>query len=178
MDNKNTITLAGAVAKYDSVEATITGPLDASNGKQYYKAQFERNTAQDGGYIAQSKDYTKLFFEDTHSRLFKAAQKCQDDGTPMKILAGRIQVPTDKAYYILDENGERRKKKDGNFVTANVITMFLIADENPIAEFNRRCNQITANDAWVKETLPEGEEEDPEETKEQNLKSGKPGSKK
>lgn len=164
MENKNTITLKDAVKKYLSVDATLSGPLTASNDKAYYKAQFQVNTVDDDGYIGQSKAYTKLFFEDSHSLLFKKCEEAIANDTPLKILAGRIIVPTDREFYILDENGDRMKKLDGTFRKASSITLFLIADENPITAFNQAVNQITRNNAWVTESVADDEDDD-EETK-------------
>lgn len=177
MENTSGISLRPYLKKYDSTEATIEGPFDAKNDKQYYKAKFAQNTTDDGGYIGQSRDYTKLFFEDTHSRLFKQCEICLEENKPLKIMAGRIAIPTAKPFYITDEAGNKRTRKDGSFVTASSITMFLIADENPEAEFNRRCNQITNDGLWVKD-LSADETEDDEERKAAESSSKKGAGKK
>lgn len=156
--------LKGAVKKCVSVDTTIEGPLTSSNDKQYFKAKFKVMTQDDDGYIGQSKLYTKVFFEDSHSLLFIAAQEALENNTPLKILAGRITIPTKRPFYILDENGERMKKKDGSFRMGKTITLFLIADENWRTQYDAQCDQITRNEAWVKEELAD-EDVDVEEQK-------------
>lgn len=157
MENK-TLSIRDIAKKFDSVEETLVGPETASNGKQYFKAQFEVNAALDGGYIGQAKAYTKLFWEDSHSLIFKKAVKSKENGTPLKILAARIVLPTPngRKFYILDADGNRRTKANGDFITVDYITLFLMADENVQTAMNQALNAITKNDQWCEEDeLPE-----------------------
>ena len=164
MNNSAPIDFSKFVKKYDSVETTVTGPETASNGKLYYIAQFQENTDDDDGYGGQSKAYKKLFFEDTHSLLFLRAEKAVEEGIPMKIKAMRMVMQTERPYNFIDKaTGKVRLDGDGNKAEANTIVLFLIADENPLTEFNRRCNQITRDGLWAKPKL-EPEDTDPEET--------------
>ena len=176
MENVNTISnaLKSAIQRFEAVNATITGPETAKNDKQYFVASFKVNVKDDDGYIGQSKLYKKVFFEDTHSLLFLAAQEAKDNNVPLKIKAGRIQWPTDKPFYILDADGERMKKKDGSYRIGKSITMFLIADENPQTIFDAQCAQITNNNAWVNPEVAD-EDLDLEEEKVEQLtdKKGK-----
>jgi len=141
--------LARAVSRCVSFDSTIEGPLEAKNNKMFFKAKFKVVTEDDDGYVGQSKLYTKCFFEDTHSFLYMEAQRCLDNDIPMKIKAGRIIIPTDKQFYILDENGEKMKKKNGDYRKGSSITLFLIADENWQTAFNAACDQISDKNAWI-----------------------------
>jgi hypothetical protein len=164
MENKNSINMRDIAKKFFSVDTTIEGPLTAKNEKQYMKASFEMFTADDDGFSGQSKAYGKCFFEDSHSLLYLKAQKALEDGTPLKIKAARIIIPTDKKFYILDSEGKRITKNDGGYRMGSSITLFLIEDENPITAFNQARAAITANKAWVEDEVAE-EELEVEETK-------------
>jgi hypothetical protein len=160
MENKNTLNVQALSKKFMSIDTTIEGPLTSSNDKQYMKAKFEVNTADDDGYSGQSKAYVKVFFEDTHSLLYMKAQKALENNLPLKILAARIIMPTSRDFYILDPvTKERMIKKDKTYRKASSITLFLIADENPITAFNQACNQITENNAWIEPVAPEEDHE-------------------
>jgi len=163
--------LKDAIRKYESFDATIEGPLSASNDKQYYKAKFKASTKDDDGFIGQSKLYTKVFFEDSHSLLFAAAADALENNTPLKIRAGRVQIPC-KPFYILDADGEKQKKANGEFRKGKVITLFLIADENWRALYDAQCDQLTKNGAWVPEEVAD-EEIDVEEEKAKDVKKPK-----
>jgi hypothetical protein len=179
MNNKN-IDLSTLARKFDSVDTTVTGPESASNGKQYYKAQFQENTASNGGYLAQSRAYTKLFFEDSHSLVFRACEKAVENGTPLKIMAARVFIPTDKDFYIVDREGNKMKKNNGDYRKATGITMFLLPDENPLTIFAAACNAITERDGWVKENVADEDldlEEEVPETPKSNASNARPGKK-
>lgn len=162
MENQ-TINLSTVAKKFDSVEATIEGPLSASNDKQYFKAKFEENTIDDDGYSSQSRAYTKCFFEDSHSLIFSKCQRAVEDGTHLKIRAARISMKTPRDFYILDSEGKRQTNKNGDYRTGSAIVMFLLPDESASSQFKSQCNQITANSAWV-EKIESEEEMDAEET--------------
>ena len=181
MENLNLVSdvLKSAIKKCISVDATISGPTEAKNGKQFMKAQFRVVVADDDGYIGQSKLYTKVFFEDSHSLLYTEAMKALEENRNMKILAGRIQIATKKKFYIVGEDGERMKKKDGTYRMGSSITLFLIADENWQTQYQAQCDQITARNAWVEDVVAD-EEIDAEEEKASNTtekKGGKNGKK-
>lgn len=160
------INMAAATKRFLSVDATITGPHEINGGGKFFmRASFLQNVADDDGFISQSKAYTKCFFEDSHSVLYQAAEKAMNDGTPLKIKAARLIIPIGREYYILDENGNRRPKKNGGFAKASTVTLFLIADENPHTALNAQLNQITAKNAWVMEEEAEDEDVDVEEQK-------------
>lgn len=161
MENKS-IDIRSISKRFLSIEATVEGPLTAKNDKLYYKAQFMENTADDGGYLSQSRAYTKNFFEDSHSLIFKACEKAVETGDPVKIRAARIFIPTERDFYIVDTEGNKLKRKDGSFRKASGITLFLVADENPLTLYNAQVNAITDRDGWVKEDKAE-EEHDIEE---------------
>jgi len=175
MENKSTLSVANVAKKYDSVESTITGPHEASNGKQYFKALFEVNTSSDGGYIGQAKAYTKLFWEDSHSLIFKKATKAQENGTPLKILASRIVLETPRFFYVLDADGNPRLKANGDKVKINYVTLFLLADENVQTAYNQAVNAITKNNAWVDEDEQPEIELEAEEVVEQAASKPAPG---
>lgn len=180
MTNKN-IDLNTLARKFDSVETTVTGPETASNGKLYYKAQFQENTASNGGYLAQSRAYTKTFFEDSHSLVFKACEKAVENGTPLKIMAARIFIPTEKEFYIVDREGNKLKKNNGDYRKATGVTMFLLPDENPLTLFAAACNAITERDGWVKENAGDEDidlEEEPTVQPKSTTANAKPGVKK
>jgi hypothetical protein len=163
MENRH-IDLSKVVRKFDSIEATIIGPTEAKNGKMFYKASFMENTADDGGYLSQAKAYIKCFFEDSHSLIFRACEKAVENGTALKIKGARVIMPTAQEFYILDAEGKRIPKKNGGFRKASSITLFLMADENPASAFAAQCNQITNNDAWIKEEVAEDDADAEEET--------------
>jgi hypothetical protein len=100
MENRH-IDLSRVARKFDSIDATIIGPTEAKNGKMFYKASFMENTADDGGYLSQAKEYVKCFFEDSHSLVFRACEKCVEDGTKLKIKGARVIMPTKQEFYIL-----------------------------------------------------------------------------
>lgn len=165
--------LRNAVKRMVSVETQITGPLDAKNDKQYYKVSFKIVEKDDDGYIGQSRLYTKCFFEDSHSLLFLEAQRCQEKEIPMKIKAARIILPTNREFYILDEDGKKMPKKNGGFRKASSITLFLMEDENPETAFNQRVEAISAQGAWIEPDLAT-EEYDSEKVIEQEVVKDKP----
>jgi hypothetical protein len=173
MENLNNLNdlLTNATKKCVSVDTTISGPHEASNGKMYMKAKFKIDTRDDDGFIGQSKLYTKVFFEDSHSLLYITAQEALDNNTTLKILAGRLTIPC-KAHYILDAEGNRQKKANGDFRISKSIVLFLIGDENPRTMYDAQCDQITAKDAWVAEPTAD-DETDAEEIKAADTKKKK-----
>jgi len=158
MENKNSFNLRAISKKFFSVDTTLTGPHEASNGKMYMKAMFEMDTKDDDGFISQSKAYTKCFFEDSHSLIYTKAQKLVEDNLPLKILAAKVVIPTDRKFYILDTEKNKQKNGDGNYRMGSSITLFVMADENVLTLYNQQVNSITRNNAWVTEVEPEDDE--------------------
>jgi hypothetical protein len=146
--------------KYDAVD--VEGPFEAlKTGKQYYKALFEENATDNGGYTSQSKGYTKIFFEDTHSILFRRAEKYLEDPTknpPPRIMAARESFECE-AFYVKDREGKKLMNDNGEPRIGHRITVFLLPDEDPNTEFRRQLRTLEFVDAE--------EEIDAEEVKEE-----------
>ena len=187
MDFKNlieggNIDLSRMTKKFVSAEGQITGPTENKDGsgRMHYTVRFLMETEDDDGYISQSKFYTKTFFEDSHSVVFAECQRCQEAEAngiyrPLKIKLARVTIPTlnpdgtQREFYILDANGKKQKRKDGQYRKASSITLVLLPDENPITAFKAQVDRLTLNNAWVK-TEGVTEEFDAEEEKEKELK--------
>jgi hypothetical protein len=159
MENKNSFDLRAIAKKFFSVDTTLTGPHEASNQKMYMKASFEMNTEDDDGYISQSKAYVKCFFEDSHSLIYIKAQKLMEDNLPLKIMAAKVVIPTDRKFYILDSENKKQKNADGNYRMSSSITLFVLADENVITLYNQQVNSITRHNAWVAEAEPDEDDQ-------------------
>jgi hypothetical protein len=171
--------LSSIALKYESEDATIEGPFTTKDGeKQYIKAKFLEHMEDEDGFIGQSRSYTKVFFEDSHSVVFNKALKCLEDNTPLRIKAARITMPTDREFYILDSEGKKMLKKDKSFRKAKSITLFLLKDENPLTAFNAAVNRITEQKAWIAPSVDTDDYEDEEEkTKQEQKPANKSGKK-
>jgi hypothetical protein len=127
--------------KYDAI--SVEGPVEAKNGKQYYQALFEENASENGGYTSQSRGYTKNFFEDTHSLIFKRCeQHMTDEKVPVRMMAAKDSVEVNP-YYMFDKNGkEMTDPSTGKQAIGRHLSIFLMPDENAETEIRRRSRTL------------------------------------
>jgi len=127
--------------KYDAI--AVEGPLDAKNGKQFFKCLFEENADDNGGYSSQSRGYVKNFFEDTHSLLFKKCELHQDnEKLPVRIVAAKENVQVNP-YYMFDAEGKAMLNPTTKEpLIGHRLSIFLLPDEDAQSEIRRRSKLL------------------------------------
>jgi hypothetical protein len=142
--------------KYDAI--SVEGPLDAKNGKQFFKCMFEENATDNGGYSSQSRGYIKNFFDDTHSLIFKRCEQHQDNPQiPVRIIAAKASVEV-KPFYMFDKNGkEMLSNVDGKQLIGRHLSIFVLPDENADGEVRRRSRTLKFVDVVDEEDDVEAE---------------------
>ena len=133
----------------------ISETLETKDGKETYVTC---SFGEVGDVITQSRDYKKVFFEDTHSRAFRKAEEAREDNTvnKLRIMAAKVNAQCDPYYVII--NGKRQERANGDPVIAEVVSLFLLPDEKFITEYKRALRNLEFVDT-------SGEGEDNEETK-------------
>lgn len=152
--------------KFDAV--SVDGPFDAKNGEQFYTALFEENADENGGYISQSKGYSKNFFETSHSRMFAQCEKyVNTEGKDVKVrmIASRERFKCNP-FYIFDKEGKQLMNTDGTPRIGSHIALFLLPDENPEGEYRRQERRLKFVD--IEETIDTEEEKKEEALKGKN----------
>lgn len=137
--------------KFDAVK--VDGPFEASNGEQFFTALFEENADENGGYISQSRGYSKNFFETSHSRMFVQCEKyvnAEGKNVTVRMMAARGTFPCNP-FYLFDKEKKQLMNTDGTPRIGSHITLFLLPDENPEGDFRRQTRRLKYVD--IEETI-------------------------
>jgi len=113
--------------------------LDTKDGKKTYVTG---SFGEISDVLTQSRDYKKVFFEDTHSRAYRKANEARDAGTPENLKIRAAKINAECAPYYVVVNGEKQKRANGEFVIAKTVSLFLLPDEKFITEYDRALRSL------------------------------------
>ena len=125
---------------YQAVEISEERPVKGDDNREYIVVGFEEKA--DDGVLEHCRIINKVLFEDTHSRIYKAAQEARDNGTPGQLkVRANFTHPECQPYYVVID-GKRQTRADGELVVAEIVTLFLIKDEKFITEYKRALRRL------------------------------------
>jgi hypothetical protein len=152
--------------KYQAL--SIEGPIEAKNGKMFFKGLFEEDASDNGGYTSQSRGYVKNFFEDTHSLIYARCEKHQANETiPVRIIAAKDSVKV-RPFKMFDKDGKIMINTATNEqAIGEHLSIFLMPDENAENEIRRRSRTLQFVD------IVDDEEEETPETSKEKVVAGK-----
>lgn len=140
------------IGKFDSIsisETQDTKPDPNGDTKKYLVLRLLENASDEEGYSGQSKAYSKVCFEDTHSAVFIRAEKAREKEKPVKIMGSFHDVEV-QPYTPKDADDKAIKNPTtGETVVGRKITFFVLSDESLQSAIRSRTRSLD----FIEETV-------------------------